>query len=207
MKSVSISLRREPPKVAALDVGPAPDETATIPSDSPPSPALDEEFSSGCVEHIDQVWRQLRAMGVAERHLDDATQEVFLTAHQKYSSFEGRAKLGTWFYAIAYRVGCNYRRKAQRDPPTAADESERPGISPDPEQTLATKQTAAFVQKFCDSLSEKLRDVFVLCLLEDRSAGEVAELLDVPENTVYSRIRLAREAFRKELAQWRELPQ
>lgn len=199
-------MRREFPRAGAVAVGPAPDQPADIPSEPHP-PVFDEKFSSGCVEHLDQIWRQLRAMGVAERYLDDATQEVFLTAHRKYSSFEGRATLGTWFHAIAYRVGCNYRRKAQRDPPTAADESKQAGMSPDPEQALATKQTAVFVQKFCDSLSEKLRDVFVLCLLEGWPAGEVAELLAVPENTVYSRIRLAREAFRIELAHFRKLPE
>jgi RNA polymerase sigma-70 factor (ECF subfamily) len=163
-----------------------------------------QDFSAVCETHLDQVWRQLRAMGVAERHLDDATQEVFLTAHRKYQSFEHRAKIGTWLYAIAYRVGCNYRRRAQRDPLAASTEFEQAEVGPDPEQTLATKQMAQFVQRFCESLSEKLRDVFVLCLLEGQPATEVAALLEVPENTIYSRVRLVRDAFGKELARWKE---
>ena len=159
-----------------------------------------EDFAVECQTHVDQVWRQLRVMGVAERYLEDATQEVLLIASQKHSSFEWRAKLGTWLYAIAYRVGSNYRRKARRDPAIELVEAQHPDSGQDPEQALAERQAALLVQKFCDQLSEKLLDVFVLCLLEQRTPAEVSVLLGVPENTIYSRIRLAREAFRKELA-------
>jgi DNA-directed RNA polymerase specialized sigma24 family protein len=49
-----------------------------------------------------------------------------------------------------------------------------------------------------------LRDVFVLCLLEEQRVPEVAALLQLPENTVYSRIRLVREAFHAALARTTE---
>lgn len=168
------------------------------------TPMTREQFATECNLHLDQVWRQLRAMGVAQRYLEDATQEVFLVAHRKVDGFEGRARLGTWLYAIAYRVGCNYRRKAKRDAQTEPFDSQYEGTERTPEQVLLNKQAAELVQNFCDTLSEKLRDVFVLCLLEEQPAGEVAELLGVPENTVYSRVRLVRDAFKKELARHRE---
>jgi len=178
-------------------------------ADSPQSPPVTsgpvQEFAAECEAHFDQVWRQLRAMGVAERYLDDATQEVFLIAHQKVGSFEGRARLSTWLYAIAYRVGSNYRRRARRDAESEPFEVQDEGDGQDPEQALANKQAAQIVQDFCNGLSEKLRDVFVLCLLEGQPATEVAALLDLPENTVYSRVRLVREAFRKELNRRQEL--
>lgn len=158
------------------------------------------EFAAACGEYLDQVWRQLRAMGVRERYLDDATQEVFLVAFGKLGSFEGRAKLSTWLYAIAYRVGCNYRRKARRDAQLELIEMDYQGEGQDPEQTLVEKQAAHIVQRFCDGLSVKLRDVFVLCILEGQAVPNVAALLKLPENTVHSRIRLVREAFRNELA-------
>lgn len=158
------------------------------------------EFADACGMYLDQVWRQLRAMGVAERYLDDATQEVFLIAFGKLGSFAGRAKLSTWLYAIAYRVGCNYRRKARREAELEAIEIDHASSGQNPEQSLVDKQAADFVQRFCDGLSVKLRDVFVLCILEGQPVPSVAALLDLPENTVHSRIRLLREAFRNELA-------
>lgn len=145
-------------------------------------------------------------MGVPSRFVDDATQDVFLIAHSKLASFERRAQLGTWFYAITYRVGCNYRRRAVREPSLGFDEIEHHAGTRDPEVSLIDKQSAEFVQRFADGLSEKLRDVFVLCLLEGQPASEVATLLNVPENTVYSRTRLVREAFQKALAGSKEAP-
>jgi RNA polymerase sigma-70 factor (ECF subfamily) len=176
---------------------------ATRPQGSAPAVPLSrigkQEFAAACESHIDRVWRQLRAMGVAEQHADDATQEVFLIAYRKLTDFQGHARLGTWLYSIAYRVGCNYRRKARRESQVELIEGQHAGRDPSPEQALENKRAAHVVQCFCDGLSEKLRDVFVLCLLEGQPAPEVAELLRVSENTVYSRIRLVRAAFRKEL--------
>jgi RNA polymerase sigma-70 factor, ECF subfamily len=163
-----------------------------------PSASADE-FEAACERHLDQVWRQLRAMGVPLRWVDDATQDVFLIAHSKLASFEHRSQLGTWLYAITYRVGCNYRRRAAREPRAAVDAIEHDSHTRDPEGSLIDKQSAEFVQRFSDGLSEKLRDVFVLCLLEGQPVPGVAALLSVPENTIYSRIRLARAAFQKAL--------
>jgi len=184
---------------------------ATRPTGSAPAAELpliyQQQFAAACEEHIDRVWRQLRAMGVAEQHVDDATQEVFLIAYRKLGGFEGHARLGTWIYSIAYRVGCNYRRKVRREPQAELVEEQHAAGGPSPEQALESKRAAQLVQRFCDGLSEKLRDVFVLCLLEGQPALQVAELLRVSENTVYSRIRLVRAAFRKELSRLEvELP-
>ncbi len=142
-------------------------------------------------------------MGVAAYYLDDATQEVFLTAHHKLDSFEGRAQFGTWLYAIAYRVGCNYRRKTKRINDELIEE-QHASYERNPEQSLSDKQAAELVERFCAQLSEKLRDVFVLCLLEGQPVVEVAPLLGVSVNTAHSRLRLVREAFRKELARLEE---
>ena len=178
--------------------------SATRPQGSAPAAELPrigrQQFAAACEDHIDRVWRQLRAMGVAERYVDDAAQEVFLIAYRKLAGFEGHARLGTWLYSIAYRVGCNYRRKARRESQAELIEGQHAANGPNPEQALESKRAAQIVQCFCDGLSEKLRDVFVLCLLEGQPAPEVAELLRVSENTVYSRIRLVRAAFRKELS-------
>jgi RNA polymerase sigma-70 factor (ECF subfamily) len=42
--------------------------------------------------------------------------------------------------------------------------------------------------------------VFVLACVEQRSAPEIAELLAVPLNTVYSRLRAGRREFADEIA-------
>ena len=52
------------------------------------------------------------------------------------------------------------------------------------------------VQAALDQLPMEQRAVFVLHELDEQSAPEVAEALGTPLNTVYSRLRLARERFR-----------
>ena len=184
--------------------GPLPRSKPSV-SEAAAEPPIDpdherrQSFQLACEIHLDQVWRQLRAMGVPFDYLDDATQEVFLIAFGKLTSFDGEAKLSTWLYAITYRVGCNYRRRARRESVDELLEGSHASQLLNPEQSLAERRAAAMVQRFCDRLSKKLRDVFVLCLLEGQPARDVAELLGTTENTIYSRIRLAREAFRIEL--------
>ncbi len=149
--------------------------------------------------HADRVWRTLRTLGVHPSAVDDALQDVFLVVHQRLASFEGRAQLTTWLYAITYRVAQNYRRRTLRHSRHEALGDAAASSEPDPAQFLAHGQAAQFVEDFCRRLDEGKRDVFVLCVLEERTAPEAAELLAVKLNTVYSRIRASRRAFRAAL--------
>ena len=51
------------------------------------------------------------------------------------------------------------------------------------------------VFEILDSLDPEKREVFVLCDVEEMTAPQVAELLGIKLNTVYSRLRTARQAF------------
>lgn len=158
----------------------------------------DSEFRPVFDAQSSRVHRTLRALGVHEACLDDALQDVFLIVFRKLPSFIPEAQLSTWIYAITYRVAQNYRRGTIRTHHARLSDSE---ICPrqDPESRVARAQAGEFVRSFCEGLSEKMRDVFVLCVLEERSAPEVASTLGVNLDTVYSRLRLTRAAFRTAL--------
>jgi RNA polymerase sigma-70 factor (ECF subfamily) len=157
------------------------------------------EFEQIFRDHVGQVCRALKTMGVAPRQVDDAAQEVFLIVHDKLAEFEGRSKLSTWIYAITYRVGANYRAKARRQPRLASLEDNQLASAGSPEQALSGKEAARFVEHFCSQLEDDLRDIFVLCLLEGQSSVDVGALLGINVNTVYSKVRLLREEFRSAL--------
>jgi RNA polymerase sigma-70 factor (ECF subfamily) len=158
-----------------------------------------QEFEQIFRAHSDYVWRTLRTLGVHPSHLDDALQETFLVVHQRLGEFRGDAELKTWIYAVTYRVAQNFRRKVHNHFSHAELPTTVPSSSPSPADSVAFDQAAHFVAAFCESLPVERRDVFVLCLLEERSAPEAAALLGVPLNTVYSRLRLARLEFRSAL--------
>lgn len=150
--------------------------------------------------HFDFVWRVARSLGVPAGAIDDAVQDVFLTVHRRLSEFEGRSSLRTWIYAITYRTAQNHRRRVQRlrcDPLLDEPIAELPG----PGEQLDQARAGKFVMQFLDTVSADKRDVFVLCVLEELSAPEVAEILGVKLNTVYSRLRLVRADFRAALEQ------
>jgi|SRR6478735_6339927 len=145
------------------------------------------------------VWRLLRSLGVREPWLDDAVQEVFVIAHQKLPEFDGRVRVTTWVHAIAYRVAANVRRRQGRDGRNVELASEHAIQAHTPEHDALNAESARFVAAFCDGLSEGMRDVFVLCFLEEWGQKEVATLLGLSANTVSSRVRLLRQAYREAL--------
>lgn len=151
-------------------------------------------------EH-DFVWRTLRHYGVPDPALDDATQDVFVVVHRRLPDFDGRGPLRSWLIGIARRVATRHRVRsdvrAQREAPLGAVEPSASGPSP---HTGAIRVEAVdFVSSFLDTLAPKLRDVFQLCEIEGMSAPEVADVLNIYVNTVYSRIRLARARFERAL--------
>lgn len=161
-----------------------------------PSAGAEYDFARVFDEHLDRVWRALHAMGVPAHQVEDAAQEVFLIVHDKLDTFEGRSKLSTWIYAITHRIGANYRNKQRRLPRHCPLDASEPSPDGTPEQQVSQREAARVVDDFCRTLDDGMRDVFVLCLLEEQSAVEVAAMLGLSPNTVYSRVRLLRSGLR-----------
>lgn len=145
--------------------------------------------------HCDYVFRCLRSLGVSPSQLEDAVQDVFVVVHQKLASFDGRSALRTWLYAIVIRVARKKRAALAR---SWAEEVDSAG-SDCTEQKVAAREELALAHRALASLDRDKREVFVLLEVERMSAPEVAEVLSLPVNTVYSRLRLARLAFNREL--------
>lgn len=145
--------------------------------------------------HAPFVWRTARGLGVSLADCDDAVQEVFVVAYRKLPDFAGRSSLRTWLCGIALGVVRNHKRKLQRREATN-EALPRPAVSMPGEGAEALD----LVTRCLDDLSEPLRLVFVLAELEHLTAPEIAEVLTMNLNTVYSRIRQARELFEASVA-------
>lgn len=151
------------------------------------------------------AWRNLRRLGVRESQLRDAAQDVFLVVYRRLADFEGRGPLSAWLYSIVVRVASQYRRTRLRkdlehteDPDGVADTS-RLG----PEDNAGHNEDVRLLMELLDALDEGKREVFVLSDLEGLTAPEVAELLELKLNTVYSRLRAARLELKAALEQRR----
>ena len=149
-------------------------------------------------EHFRYVWRCLRSLGVRDALLDDALQDVFIVVQRRLPEFDGGVQLRTWLYAIALRIARKYRVRQRKDVTTidgtrADDELTAPGG--DGEVVLHSNETLRIARRALEALDDDKREVFVLARVEEMSAPEIASVLGVPVNTVYSRLRAARLSF------------
>jgi RNA polymerase sigma-70 factor, ECF subfamily len=162
-------------------------------------PPLD--FAAVYDENAAFVWRCLHLFGVGPASLDDAMQDVFLVVHRRLGEFEGRSAVRTWLYAIARRVAQNHRRGVKRRGELEPISEELGDPTPlGPHDLVERAEAGRLLVELVGRLDEDKREVFVLVEVEQMSAPEVAELLGINLNTVYSRLRAARLAFERELA-------
>ncbi|MCA9494366.1 MAG: sigma-70 family RNA polymerase sigma factor [Myxococcales bacterium] len=154
-------------------------------------------------EHGAYLCRVVQRLTGSREASEDIVQEVFLLAYHRRQELEDRQGIRTWLYRVAVNHVRHRRRSFSRyqgmkDRFQQHPDQERRPDGPDAEAERAEqgREVAACVSK----LSDKLREVFVLYELEELEGNEISEILEIPINTVWSRLRLARAAFREEWA-------
>ena len=134
-----------------------------------------------------------------EADAEDLVQETFAAAFRGLGGFEGRSSLKTWLIGILLRRTATYfRRAARRTARFVPLEIARDGIAgvPSPaEATDARVDVAAAIQ----SLGPEHREVIVLRELESLSYAEIAQVLNIPQGTVESRLFRARRELEERL--------
>jgi RNA polymerase sigma-70 factor (ECF subfamily) len=165
---------------------------ARSPADAPAGkPTFDQVYE----EHFDFVWRNLRRLGVAPAGLWDAAQEVFVVVHRRLADYEARGALRSWLYSIVVRVSRQLRRTARRKPAFGSEDSAELADAAEawPDQRAERSEALERLMALLETLDEAKREAFVLAELEGLTAPEIASILNVNLNTVYSRIRVARQ--------------
>jgi RNA polymerase sigma-70 factor (ECF subfamily) len=146
--------------------------------------------------HAHQVWRMVARLGVPEGAVEDVVQDVFLTAHRRLPEFAGRSSPLTWLFGIAMKLAANGRRRRTADapvPPSLIDTTRAP------DEQLDRRRAMKSLDRALAHLPDEQRDAVVLMDLEQLTAAQVAEALEVNVNTVYSRLRLGRLALARAL--------
>lgn len=157
--------------------------------------------------HCGFVWRIVRRMGIPEHGVEDVMHEVFLVVHRRLPEYDGRVAMTTWLYQLTRGVVSNHRRSRLREERRLKLVDPKPAPAPDPEVHAGQGQAAAFVRAFLEQLDPDKREVFELAELEGLPIPEVAELVGVPLNTAYSRLRAARQRFNQAVARMRAADQ
>lgn len=152
---------------------------------------------------FDYVWSSVRRLGIPEAHVEDVAHDVFVTAWKKLADYDTSRPVRPWLFGIAYRVASDFRDKAWQKREVADAEPDSTDERPTPEAQMETKQAKQLVLKAMESMPVERRAVFVMHELEGHGIPEVAEALEVPLNTAYSRLRLARRDFQEAVTRLR----
>lgn len=146
-----------------------------------------------------------------EGDAEDVVQETFLNAFKAIDSFEGRSGLGTWLYRITYNNAMMRLRSPAPDIVSVEDKlegAEEGYTVPQqffdwcclPEEDFDSEEVRRELEKAIGELSPTLSSAFVLRELEGLSTRETAEMLDVSEDVVKTRLRRARLQLREALS-------
>lgn len=143
----------------------------------------------------------LRSSGSPE-DAADITQEVFLRAWRSIEDFRGDSGFSTWLFRITANLCVDFARHRQAQPQTqplvGEDDAERPipDTAPTPEEHLENSELGRELAAALDEISEEHRRIVLLRDVSGLSYTEIAEVLEISEGTVKSRLSRARIALR-----------
>jgi RNA polymerase sigma-70 factor (ECF subfamily) len=167
-------------------------EVSAVPPDAPPPPAFSAVYRS----EFAFVVRSLRRLGVPPRDLEDLTHDVFVTAFRRRDAFDPSRPIKPWLFGIAFRLAADFKRLVRHDrelPIEQAVEARDGGRPPDEAAALA--QDRQLVLDALARIELARRAVLIMHDIEELPVPEIADALEIPLGTAYSRLRAARMDF------------
>jgi RNA polymerase sigma-70 factor (ECF subfamily) len=135
--------------------------------------------------------------GAAEAQ--DLTQEVFLRVFRTLKSFRSaEGSFGTWLSRVTRNLLIDHYRRTRQERITDPIEEQLPTldlkgtVADQPDQALAGREASEVLQTALQKLSPELREAVILRDLQEMEYREIAQVLDIPEGTVKSRINRGR---------------
>ena len=182
--------------------------------DAPPSTAQPSQGTRAAgdpcpsLPSLYRVWftpvvQWLRALGAPQADLEDLAQEVFLVSRRRLEDFDGRNTAG-WLYRIACGQLRQHRRRFWFQALTPRNEQALDEVLDDRPSALAEIDAAQRLERLARILgpmSGSRRSVFLLRAVDGYRLDEISVLLDIPINTVKTRLYRARKEFAKLLAE------
>jgi len=147
--------------------------------------------------HYDAVWRFLRRLGLQPVDVEDALQKVFVVFAQRETGVAAGAER-SFLFASALRIASDARRKHAASREHLVDTEDLPeqaDPAPSVEDTIDDRRLRRWLDDVLDTLSDEHRAVLVLVDLEEQTMADASSVLGIPQGTVASRLRRAREVF------------
>lgn len=164
------------------------------------------------VDRLARVWLPIvlgwcARLGGPRVDPEDAASEVMIVMLNRLDSVRDPVRFDAWMFQVTRRVLAAQRRRAwiaRWLPGATWDTAPDPG--PDPADVASWSETSSRVREALESMSAPQREVFVLCDVEEHTDEEAAAILQVPLGTVKSRLKVARDKFRRAAIRLRIAP-
>jgi RNA polymerase sigma-70 factor (ECF subfamily) len=174
-----------------------------------------EEFDRLVRLHQRRIYRVLLALVRDQDLADTLTQECFLRAFQKRSSFRGEASVETWLIRIAINLARDHARNRRTAfwrnlfHPAQQAEAEAAALQasdprPSAERAILAREQLATVGSILEKLSPRQRSVFSLRFFEEMTLEEIAEAMELEVGTVKAHLFRAVSAVRKRLKEQKQ---
>ena len=156
-------------------------------------------YNAGVKSHISRYVSQ-------KEDIEDISLESFQKAFSQIGSYNPEYKFSTWLYRIARNTAFDHLSKHDREktnmPTTSINEDiaelkELPATMHNPEEDIINQQEYDKWLTNIEKLKDDYRIVARLNLIDNLGYKEVAEALDIPINTVKTRIRRAKAMLLK----------
>jgi len=157
----------------------------------PFAPSLEDVYR----DQFAYVWHSLRRLGIGVADLPDVTHDAFIAVHRSLAKYDPARPIRPWLFGIAFRVASDRRKRDRTAREVVHDALEIPDAKPLADQQLSDEQTRAMVLEALQDLDVERRAVIILHDIDGVPITEIARVLEVPDKTLYSRLRIAREQF------------
>jgi RNA polymerase sigma factor (sigma-70 family) len=176
-----------------------------------PSPSHEDgvlaRFEELAMPLFNSLYNFARWLAQNPNDAEDLVQETYLKALRGFASFEPGTNFRAWIFQILRNTFLGSRSKLERRMTQAMDsEEDLPVTSATPESLLIGRSDIDAVRCAIEQLPVILREVILLCDVEEASYREIAEILSIPMGTVMSRLARARKTVRESLRSARGTP-
>ena len=148
-------------------------------------------------DHLGRTYALALRMLSDPRRAEEITQDVFVRAWEKISSFQFRSTFGTWLHRLAVNVVLGDLRSTKRreDHVTPVEDLD----AFDREIREAMPDTKLDLERAIAGLPDGAKEILILHDIEGYRYKEIAELAEIAEGTVKSQLNRARRLVREAL--------
>jgi RNA polymerase sigma-70 factor (ECF subfamily) len=128
--------------------------------------------------------------------VEDVLNETLMEVWRQAARFEGRSSVNTWVFSIAHHRAVSRLRKKRE---TSLDEEQAAAIEdegPTPDVRAESSDMSRLLAKLMERLSFEHREILHLAYYQEFSVQEIADALDLPPNTVKTRMFYARQRLK-----------